>query len=150
MALTNDEKFKIWWQAEQVKMRHESEERGSTAEDFRNMKKRNEAAVKNPPPRGIRAAAGKVVDWLEKEPPKRKRSSSRSRGNSGGIGSGLNMADFIPSNMGLGQRMGYEPMPHQGPKRKKKSSRNQTGGARGGGGNWMNPGYIPPELEWMF
>lgn len=145
MALTNDEKFKIWWEAEKVRMRHESEERGSTAQDFRDMKKRNEAELKNPPPRGVKAAVAKVVDWIEAEPKKPRRARRTTRmARAESFGSNLNMRDFIPSNLGLGQRMGFEPPIARSPsKRKRKSS-------HPGGGNWSDPGYIPPELEWMF
>ena len=97
---------------------------------------------------------GKLAETVyfdEKPRPARKRAAPKRRSDPlGGIGKGLTMSDFIPSNMGLGQAMGYggmgDPLPHQGaaPRKRKKVR------APKAEGSWMDPGYIPPELRGFF
>ena len=46
---TNIKELRIWMNVENVKMRHESEERGTTVKDFVEMKKRNEQKKEDGP-----------------------------------------------------------------------------------------------------
>lgn len=87
---------------------------------------------------------GKVTETVyfgtDEKTPRRQapRKQPKPRGDPlGGLGSGMSMQDFIPSNMGLGNAMGYtEP---RGKKRKKQSD-----------DGWMDPSYIPPHLKQFF
>lgn len=60
----------------------------------------------------------------------------------GDVGKGFTMQDFIPSNMGLGQRMGFEDMSYGKPHRK--------GKRRNAEPDWTDPYYIPPHLKQFF
>jgi len=154
VALTAAEERKIRWAAEMVRMRQESEERGTTAKDFREMKKRNEKKPETPPPPGrIRATAERVVEWMEAHPsnrreavPRARKRKAATRRSPGGFGPDMDMRDFIPSSAGFGAAMGYEPLPHQGPRKTKRSTKR----SKSSGESWSDPGYIPPELKWMF
>ena len=76
-------------------------------------------------------------------PKKKKHHQARRSSGGGGMGAGLGMQDFIPSNMGLGDAMGY-PMQGLTPRAPSKKKRGSSAGS------WADPGYIPPSLRHMF
>ena len=158
---------------ENVKDRQRAEERGTTAKDFREMKKRNEAPEKTTSPSRIEKATG----WLkeravgianEMQAPPRKQGKAR-RAPRGGSGGGAAPMMSLPRDPfgvggfggggGMHGMMGADPFqelhPRRNPapapqrKRKRKTKRRAAPRQQSGGFPPMMGG-IPSHMKWMF
>lgn len=156
-----DKEFKIKFAADAVKARQESEERGSTAKDFREMKKRNESKEKEKLQEPSKTE--KAKRWLQDRAESiahETRDIRRPRGNPmRSIGMGMPGSSDL---FGVGQFGGihgmmnadpfheFSPRREPAPQRKKKRKRQNQHRAPAQPSGLPGMYGIPKSMKWMF
>jgi hypothetical protein len=163
-----DKEFKIKFAADAVKARQESDERGSTTKDFREMKKRNEPKEKekSKEPTTKQKVMGFLKDRAESIAHETRDIRPRGRGGSvyGAVGMGLPANPDLFGVGGFGSMhgmMGADPFhemqprrnPQPAPQRKRSKKKRKPSprapASRQGGMPGMGMG-IPKGMKWMF